>query len=342
MNFKSTAGPLAAALSALSVSAQLTSIDLSQYQRVGRYSLPDPSVVSAPAGNFLAQEASGVAYNPDTGTLFVVGDGGRSITQVSKTGQLIDTMTLGPGPSPQGTLYFDIEGIAYAGGGKFIVAEERYRQVNLLTYAAGTTINTKPAQSEIKLGTTIGNVGIEGISFDPATGGIIAVKELNPQGIFQTSLNFAAGTASNGSAVTVNSLDLFNPALMGLGDTADVFAMSQVIGPAGSDYQHLLVLSQESGKIVEVDRLGNIYSTLTITATPGDLLAISEMQHEGLTMDEKGFLYVVNENGGGDINHPELWVYAPVPEPSEYALMAGGALAAFGVVRRWRRASTQA
>ena len=28
-------------------------------------------------------------------------------------------------------------------------------------------------------------------------------------------------------------------------------------------------------------------------------------------MDGDGVLYVVNENGGGNIDHPELWVYAP-------------------------------
>ena len=28
-------------------------------------------------------------------------------------------------------------------------------------------------------------------------------------------------------------------------------------------------------------------------------------------MDGNGVLYVVSENGGGDIDHPQLWVYAP-------------------------------
>ena len=28
-------------------------------------------------------------------------------------------------------------------------------------------------------------------------------------------------------------------------------------------------------------------------------------------MDRDGYLYVVNENGGGDAEHPQLWVYAP-------------------------------
>src|SRR5262249_40182890 len=35
------------------------------------------------------------------------------------------------------------------------------------------------------------------------------------------------------------------------------------------------------------------------------------MTMEGITMDRDGTLYVVNEDGGGDANHPQLWVYAP-------------------------------
>ena len=43
-----------------------------------------------------------------------------------------------------------------------------------------------------------------------------SVKETQPQGIFQTGIDFAAGTATNGSPTTVNSINLFDPALLGL------------------------------------------------------------------------------------------------------------------------------
>ena len=56
-------------------------IDLSQYVRVGRFDLPEPTRTSAPINNLLAQEASAITYNWDTDTLFVVGDGGTSIVQ---------------------------------------------------------------------------------------------------------------------------------------------------------------------------------------------------------------------------------------------------------------------
>jgi len=101
----------------------VTTVDLSTYVRVGRYDLPEPTRTTAPTNSLLAQEASAVTYNWDTDTLFVVGDGGTSVVQVSKTGQLINSMTLAPGSSPQGTDFYDTEGITYVGNGKFVLID---------------------------------------------------------------------------------------------------------------------------------------------------------------------------------------------------------------------------
>ncbi len=291
--------------------AQLAQINLSTYVRIGRYDLPEPTRTTPPANSLLAQEVSAVTYNWDTQTLFVVGDGGTSVVQVTKTGQLINSMTLAPGSSPQGTEFYDPEGLTYVGNGQFVMSEERDRQAVLFTYVAGTTL-TRSAAKTVKLGTTVGNIGIEGISYDPLTSGYIAVKETQPLGIFQTGIDFNAGTATNGSPTTVNSVNLFDPALANLLDFADVFALSNLPALNGTpEYSRLLVLSQESGKIVNIDRAGNISSSLTIVSDPGNPLTVPNQQHEGLTMDRNGILYVVSENGGGDFDHPQLWVYAP-------------------------------
>ena len=311
-----------AAMTALSANAadEITTVDLSRYIRVGRHALPEPILTPLPAGasaqNVLCQEASGVAYNWDTDTLFIVGDGGRSVTQVSKTGQLIDTMNLAAGSSPQGTDFYDPEGITYVGGGQFVFSEERDRQLVKFTYAAGTTLSRSGAKT-VRLGTFADNKGIEGMSFDPLTGGFICMKEIDPLGVFHTLIDFDAGTATNGSPSTVNSVNLFDPALMGMSDFADVFALSNLPSMAGQPQEgNLLVLSQEAARIVNTDRDGNILSTLQIVADAGSPLSVAEQQHEGLTMDRSGNIYVVNENGGGNIDHPELWVYAPSSAPN--------------------------
>ncbi len=293
------------------VSAQVSQINLSTYVRIGRYDLPEPTRTTAPPNSLLAQEVSAVTYNWDTQTLFVVGDGGTSVVQVTTTGQLVNSMTLAPGSSPQGTDFYDTEGLTYIGNGQFVMSEERDRQAVLFTYVAGTTL-TRSATKTVKLGTTVGNIGNEGISYDPMTGGYIIVKETQPQGVFQTGIDFTAGTATNGSPTTINPVNLFDPALANLLDFADVFALSNLPSlTAQPDYTHLLILSQESGKIINIDRSGTIYSSLTIVSDPGNPLTVPNQQHEGLTMDRNGVLYVVSENGGGDFDHPQLWVYAP-------------------------------
>ncbi|CAN5120400.1 hypothetical protein BH11PSE11_BH11PSE11_23940 [soil metagenome] len=273
--------------------------DLANYTQTGRYSLPVGT-----GANLLAEEASGVTYNKDTQTLFVVGDGGTSVTQVTKQGQLIDSMTLAADATKvaccQGTYFYDPEGIAYIGGGKFVLVEERFRQVNEFTYVPNTTLGAAGVRT-VKLGTTIGNIGIEGITFDPMTNGYIAVKESGPSGVFQTTIDFAAGTASNGSPTTVNSTDLFDPTKTGLSAHNDVFALSNILPSSAPDYSHILILSAPDGKIVKMDRTGKIVGTLVVG---------SAAQNEGLTMDTSGNIYVVSEIGGG-AGRPEMLVFSP-------------------------------
>lgn len=280
-------------------------IDLKSYLQTGRYSLPVGT-----GANLLAEEASAVTYNKDTGTLFVVGDGGTSITQVSKTGVLIDSMTLAADVSkPQGTYFYDPEGLTYMGGGKYAMVEERYRQVNEFSYVANTTLGAAGVKT-VKLGTTIGNIGIEGISFDPMSGGFIAVKESGPSGIFQTTVNFTAGTATNASPTTENSTNLFDPAKTGLTALNDVFALSNILASSSADYGNLMILSAPNGKIVKMSRTGDLLGTLEVG---------SAAQNEGMTMDPDGVIYVVSEVGGG-AGRPEMLVFAPTASKDAVAL----------------------
>ena len=283
-----------------------SSFELANYVQTGRHSLPVGS-----GTNLLAEEASAVAYNKDTDTLFVVGDGGTSITQVTKQGVLIDSMTLAQDATkPQGTYFYDPEGLAYIGGGKFVLVEERYRQFNEFTYTPNTTLPSNIATGAgvrtAKLGTTIGNIGIEGLSFDPMTGGFLAVKESAPLGVFQSTVNFALGTASNGSATTDNSVNLFDPALIGMSAINDVFSMSNILTSTAPDYSHLLILSAPDGKIVKMDRAGKLIGSLVVGATA---------QNEGMVMDTAGNIYVVSEIGGG-AGRPELLVFSPTRSSS--------------------------
>jgi uncharacterized protein YjiK/2',3'-cyclic-nucleotide 2'-phosphodiesterase (5'-nucleotidase family) len=306
----------------VTVTSGVTSVDLSTYVRVARYDLPEYRRTALPPGtaahNLLCDEASGVTYNWDTDTLFICGDGGRAITQVTKSGQLVDTMSLALNAgNPQGTEFYDPEGITYIGGGQFVFCEERERRLVKFTYAAGTTL-TRAAAQTVDIGTFDDNTGTEGLSYDPQTSGFIVLKEKTPIGVFQTGVDFAAGTATNGSPTTVNSTNLFDTTLLGMTDVADVFAFSNIPSMTGQPQSgNLLIIGQENARVVNVDRSGSIHSTLNISSDPGNPLSAADQQHEGITMDRAGIIYVVNENGAGSIQYPQLWVYAPSSLPNQ-------------------------
>jgi uncharacterized protein YjiK len=181
--------------------------------------------------------------------------------------------------SPQGNEFYDPEGLAYLGGGKFVMTEERNRTAVQFSFAANVTL-IRAQTSTVKLGTTVGNTGLEGVTLDPVTGGYIFVNQTSGSGgslqnIFQTQINFGAGTASNGSATTVNNTSLFPVGNIGFSNLTDVFALANVYGSSVAGNQNLLALTLTG--IKEMTRSGNAVSSL---ALPG-----SGYQVEGITMD---------------------------------------------------------
>jgi hypothetical protein len=128
--------------------------------------------------------------------------------------------------------------------------------------------------------------------------------------------------------VIVRSRDVphvvFTPGL-GVLDLSDVQVLATVASLTGTaDEDNLLVYSQESARLMEVDRAGNIlgsfdFSGLTSTA-------------EGVTIDADGIIYIVDEG-------PTLYtlVPAPVPVPPAVVLLGSAIAGPAAVVRRRKR-----
>ena len=253
----------------------------------------------------------------------MLGDGGGYIMETSLAGTPLGFMKLPAGSSPQNNEFYDPEGLTYVGGGQFVMTEERYRTAVQFSYVAGSTLQ-RSQTSTVKLASTVGNTGLEGITTDPVTGGYIFVNETAGSGasqnIFQTQIDFAAGTASNGNASTVNNASLFNPANVGFSSFNDVYALATVYG---TGTPNLLVLSHTAVK--EMTRDGSVVSTLNLLG--------SAYEVEGITMDARGYLYMVSDNGNAGTNSA-LLVFAPVPEPGSLAMTLAGLLAVGGLVRR--------
>jgi uncharacterized protein YjiK len=279
--------------------ASISTLDLADYTLTGSYALPSG----------LASEASAVTWNWTTDTLFVLGDEGEALVEVSKTGALLSSMTL--------TGFGDTEGLTYIGGSQFVLTEERLRSAYLLNYMANASV-ARGSLQVADLGSDTGNTGIEGISYDPIDGSFITVKEDTPQEVNKNTITF-------GGSATVTSL--FTPSL-GMSDLSDVQVLSTATTAGSADRDNLLILSQESSKLLEVSRTGAILSQLDLAT-----LGLPDTT-EGVTIDRSGIVYLVAEEGinGGST----LYTLSPTPVPLPgAAVLLGSALAGLaGMARR--------
>ena len=121
-------------------------------------------------------------------------------------------------------------------------------------------------------------------------------------------------------------------AVLGLASLSDVQTLSPIdalLGTPAAD--NLLVLSLDSRRLVEIDRSGKVLSFL-------NLAHLTSQAIEGVTVDERGTIYLVAEDSGTP--NSRLLVLTPVPEPATLALMTGGLAALGWRVRRRKDASS--
>lgn len=231
----------------------------------------------------------------------MLGDEGDALVEVSTNGVFLGQMAM--------TGFDDTEGLTYIGNGQFAVVEERLQDLFLMNYVAGGSTD-RSSLAGVSVGPTVGNIGLEGISFDPLTGGYFLVKEKEPQAVYSATIDW--------NAPSVTSNDLFVPSL-GVTDLSDIQVLTTVPSLIGTaDQNNLLIYSQESRRLLEVSSTGDILSMFDFTLIGSDI--------EGVTIGPDGTIYLVGET-------PTLYVLTQVPAPGSFALLGLSGL----VARRRRR-----
>jgi uncharacterized protein YjiK len=229
----------------------------------------------------ICTEASGVAYDPDTDSLFVIGDEGANVVETYKTGEVKSFMPLQNFNSSA-----DPEDITYLGNGRFMLALERTRRGYFIDYVAGQTCtrinNTGPIFTGD--GSVIDNTGLEGVCYDPIDNSVWGVKERDPLSVYEMrnfdSDNYAVTAPFPGSRFSrVNATS-----------TSSVYILANCKAFAADDprRQNVLFLCRDDEKILEMTRTGDLVDTL-------DLSFLKRNSIEGITMDNDGVMYLVSE-----------------------------------------------
>ncbi|WP_449105157.1 SdiA-regulated domain-containing protein [Pseudomonas mohnii] len=222
---------------------------------------------------------SGVAYDYDRDRLLGITNGApMEIVVLSRDGDLLGRYPL--------IGFEDTEGIAYIGGGRVVIADERLQQLDIVTLPdTPAPIHVEQAQF-VAIGVNLSphNKGFEGVTYDRANDRVFAIKERDPRQLYSVT----GMLPSMGGPLQIRIKDLTSWV------NRSVFSRDLSDGYFDPKSGHLVLLSDESANITELDGKGDFVSILSLRSQAGDLKR-TVPQGEGMTMDTDGDLYVVSE-----------------------------------------------
>lgn len=248
----------------LAVLANADSLNLHQYR-----SIQPPVVLKGVHNN-----ASGLTYNHERNTLFLVINNPEEIIEIDVFGNTLRHVLL------EG--FEDTEAITYLGGNNYAIAEERRRSIVIVTIGASTERLIRSQQRSLTLpmeGTN--NKGFEGIASNPGSGRLYVSNEKEPKKVFQ--LDGFVDDTSHLSVSSPWSLDV---------DSLD----SEDISGLYFDHRlnHILLLSDESQRLVEASLEGKVISSLDL-GEDNDNVFEEIPQAEGVALGSDDTLYILSE-----------------------------------------------
>jgi uncharacterized protein YjiK len=224
-------------------------------------------------------DLSGLAYDPDHDRILGITNGvPMEILALTRDGDLLERYPL--------IGFEDTEGIAYMGKGRVVIVDEQQQRLHIFTLPeiAGPIRAEQTESLAIEINLSEHNKGFEGVTYDPANDRIFAIKERDPRQLY--SITGMLGSIGNRMQIRIKDLTAWVD--------RGVFSKDLSEGYYDPRTGHLLLLSEESSNLTELDQQGNFVSILSLRALAGDLKHTLP-QAEGMTMDNKGELYIVSE-----------------------------------------------
>ncbi|SDV10062.1 SdiA-regulated domain-containing protein [Pseudomonas mucidolens] len=215
-------------------------------------------------------EASDLAYNPQTKTLFAVMGKNPFLVELNLQGDVLRKMPLVGWNNP--------EGVSVMENGVLAIVDERMHTLTLVKVDAGTRQLTFADFPTYDLGpSTDQNKAFEAVAWDPRNQQLVLGEE-RPAALFTWKSDGSQALAGDKQKLPSSELDMRN-----------LSALS--VDPRTG---HLLVLSADSHLLLELDEKGEQVSFMTLL---GGFNGLKDTipRAEGVTMDENGTLYMVSE-----------------------------------------------
>lgn len=216
-------------------------------------------------------ETSGLAWNPATQTLFSVTGKIPHLVEISPEGEILRIIKLEGFSDPEGVEVIDDKRMA--------IIDERRSQMVVFKLPIETDTLRYDDLVAVNLGVSqVPNKGFEGIAWDRTNQRILLAKERNPFGLFSLPL-----TEDN----SVASLPIELP-------SAHLFVRDMSSLAVDPRTGHVLLLSDESRLLLELDKQGQTVSYISLLGGFNGLKDSIE-QAEGVAIDEHGTIYIVGE-----------------------------------------------
>ncbi|MCI3947802.1 DNA-binding protein [Pseudomonas syringae] len=225
----------------------------------------------------LEDDVSGLSYDPDRKSLFTVTNQNPELVELSLDGRVLRRIPL--------IGFGDAEAVEYISPGVYVISDERQlRLIQIHVDDSTKSLNAADAE-QLTLGLTAsGNKGYEGLAYDARGKRLFVARERDPVQIIEVRgfPRVNAGAPGNLQVITDGKRD-------GKLSVRDLSSL-QFDDASG----HLLALSDESKRILELDTSGHpIGSGSLAKGSMG--LSKGVPQAEGMAMDDEGTLYLVSE-----------------------------------------------